>query len=429
MGNKGHKLNHITILLIVSIAIAYIYQMAPSPLLGILRESFQLGKNDALLNLSVSIVFPMTIIASIVGGKVEQKIGTRRLFRWTLFFLSIGILINYIAANYHLFLMGRIVFGVGFGLGIPFIGSAIMKWYNPRQREVMNTINGLFPFLGTVISFSLMIPLYHLLGNSWKQSMGMWGIVVALLALIWVLFIKEKDVPQEFMEETGISGEKHLYLNLWKRQDIKMLCLIFGCDFFCYSYIAVILPTFLFEIGNMSEATAGIWAAIAFPAAGILGGLLGGLLTSSSGKRKPILTAGQAVKFIGIIIATLGASISVWVTIVGVSIFGIGNGMWMPVMYNIPMELKDMNSTRTGAAFALISSCGFASGFVSPIVGGWLTSALMLFSSQGDSLKSHVFGLKWSLFAFSFVNVISFILALKVNETGPAVRWNKSIFH
>ena len=121
------KLPLMTALAVISIGISYILQMAPSPILSVLREGYQLGGNDALLNLCVSIIYPMTIAASLLGGRLESRMGTRRLFTWAQVFLAAGTLLNFAAVNYFLFLAGRVLFSVGFGLAIPFIGSAIMR--------------------------------------------------------------------------------------------------------------------------------------------------------------------------------------------------------------------------------------------------------------------------------------------------------------
>ena len=225
-----------SILIIFAILIAYIQQMAPAPLLSILRESFYIGNNDALLYLSVSIIYPMIIISSLIGSRIEQKKGTVILFQWTLFFLAFGILLNYVAVSYCIFLLGRAVLGIGFGLGIPFIGSAIMKWYTPKQRELMNTVNGLFPFFGTVMSYSLIIPLYGFFDNSWKNALGIWGFGIVVVGILWVFLTKKSmiagDVINEGKAEKYQIKEKSVYLNLWRRREIKLLCASFGCDYF-----------------------------------------------------------------------------------------------------------------------------------------------------------------------------------------------------
>lgn len=413
------KLPLVTALAVVSIGIAYILQMAPSPILGVLREGYHLGGNDALLNLCVSIIHPMTICASLLGGRLEGRLGTRRLFTWALAFLAAGTLLNFAAGTYLLFLAGRVLFSVGFGLAIPFIGSAIMNWYGEGGRARMNTLNGMFPFIGTVISFSIMLPLTRALGGSWRVALGIWGVGLLALLALWTALVRERDLPAPTL---GAPEERGVYGLLLRHRDIRLLCWIFVLDFFCYSYIVVLLPTFLAEAGGMGENQAGVWAALAFPAVGLAGGALGGLLMSATGMRKPILAAGQVLKLLGILVLTLGIGLSVWLGIAGAAIFGLGNGMWMPVMYAMPMEMEEMTPSRVGAAFALISSCGFAAGFVSPVLGGWLTTALAAAAPAADPVAAHVFGLKWSLFAFGFTNLLSFLISLRLRDTAPAQR-------
>lgn len=416
-----NKMNYINLLIIIGLLISYLEQMAPAPLLGTLRDYFNIGNNDALLNLSISIMYPPIIAASIVGGVIEQKVGTKNLFTLSMLFVAIGVLINYVSVNYTIYLAGRLLYGIGFGLGIPFIGSAIMKWYTPKQREVMNTINGLFPFVGTVMSFGLLVPIYMLFNKSWKNAIGIWGFVIVIILVLWIIVFYEKKTNTVKKKAVKEEYEKNMYINLWKRRNIKLLCITFVCDFFCYSYMSVILPTFISETGHMSEALAGFWSAIAFPAMGIIGAMIGGILIANTGKRKPTMALGQILEVIGISFAALGSSISIWCTIVGVSIFGLGNSIWMPGAYTVPMELEKMNSNRVGAAFALITSCGFVAGFVSPIFGGMLTNMFMSISNISNPIQSHAFGLKWSMFLFGFINLIGFISVTLMKETGPGI--------
>ena len=57
MERKNNKQTFITLCVILVIGIGYIYQMAPSPVLGQLKDRYGIG-NEALLNLAVSIVHP-----------------------------------------------------------------------------------------------------------------------------------------------------------------------------------------------------------------------------------------------------------------------------------------------------------------------------------------------------------------------------------
>ena len=175
----------------------------------------------------------------------------------------------------------------------------------------------------------------------------------------------------------------------------------------------------------MSEASAGLLSAIAFPAVGIVGAALGGIILSKFARRKPAMAAGQLIKTLGISAAAIGANVSFPVVILGVCLFGLGNSLWIPGMYTVVMEQEDMNATRVGAAFSLILSCGFLFGFISPIIGGGLTNQLMAASGIADPLASHSFGLQWSQFIFGFTNLIGFVCILLLKETG-SVKGNET---
>lgn len=244
---RPKKLPLMTFLVIMTIGIGYVQQVAPSPILSVLSEYYHLAGQDALLNLSVSITFPMSIVACLAGGILESRLGIRRLYLGTQIFLTAGVLLNFWSPTYLMFLAARSIYSIGFGLAIPFIGSAIMNWYTGRARDTMNTLNGMFPFIGTVISIALMLPLSNLLG-SWKVAMGIWGVVLLVLLAVWLVCIRAADIPQSAAVELP---ERGIYRSLWRRKNIKLLCLVFVMDFFCYSYMVVVLPTLIAEGGGM----------------------------------------------------------------------------------------------------------------------------------------------------------------------------------
>ena len=422
--NKNRKLVLFTVLIVVGILINYLYQFSPSPFMLTLREYFNLGNNNVMLNLLVSIIYPFIIIASIAGGLLEPKIGTKNLYTLTLVFLCIGMLMNYIATTCTTFLIGRALSGIGGGLFIPFFGSAVMQYYNEKQRELMNTMNAAGPFLATLIGFAILTPLFILFDQSWQRTFGVWGIMEAVVLVVWVLFAKEQQyIPSPAAAASPPKqevSEKGVYRHLWQRKDIRMIAIAFVVDFVCYSYVAMILPTFLQEAGNMKETAAGLWAAIAFPGACFVGCLGGYAILAASGLRKPTLVLGQILKLFGLCFATVGATVSAWLIVLGVIIYSIGAGMWMPGCFIVPCELPEMTPPRVGAAFSLIISLGMLAGFFASALGGWLTNRLMILSGIANQTLAHAFGLQWSLFMFGLCNIICLLCMLKLTETGTA---------
>ena len=122
------------------------------------------------------------------------------------------------------------------------------------------------------------------------------------------------------------------------------------------------------------------------------------------------------LKFIGIVVIILCVDYSIVLSIIGVGLFGFGNGFWMPALFGAPTELPEMNSSLVAATFALMSSCGFFMGFIIPTIGGVITNQLMIIAPIAET--AHAFGLKWSLFIFGLLNILGTICAFAIQETG-----------
>jgi CP family cyanate transporter-like MFS transporter len=431
--NTKSRLPLLTGLFVIGVTITYLLQIAPAPVLSFIRDEYGLFGNDALLNLSMSVIFPVFIVCAAVGTWIEQRVGTSKLFMIAVLFMIVSCILLFFIQSYTMFLVTRVVYAVSFGLLIPFAGSAIMRWYKPKQREVMNTINGLFPWVGAFVAFIMLAPMTESLGGSWKMSIGMWGFIAIAIIVLWAAFINRQKINVYEEEHFGQQEEveKGIYRNLWKRRQIKLLCGVFICDFFFYSYISALFPLFLMEAGNITEESAGTMAAFAFPAVGIVGTILGGFIASKSGVRRPIIATGQLLKVLGVIVMVFATDYSIWMALVGIALFTLGNSSYLPPFYMMPMELENMNPSRAAGAFSMLLSAGFIVATVSPVLGGALTNSLADISGIVEPIAAHVFGLKWSFFIFGFANVIAFIFAWKLKETGPGRKecflWKKQV--
>lgn len=397
--NKGQWL--VTLLVLAGLFTAYLAQFQPAPVLTLIMDDLKVDMSQA--GLGISIIFPVTIVFSLIGGYLLQSLGIKKLYLMTLIITGIGVLGNYFATSYTLFLAARIIYGIGFGLSIPFLGAAIMAWYKPKQREYMNTIMAMYPFITNFAVFGLTMPIYGALGNSWRAALGVWGILTIVVAVVWAFFSRKHVFPQEAGEEEG-QKEDHLYRNLIKRKEVLILCITFICDFASYAFILGILPTFYQVEAGLPIEKANSLASI-FPFAGIIAVIIAGVIMSASGRRKPMLVLGQLFKFVGFILVVVGVAGPLG--LVGSALIGAGTAMWIPSNYMIPMELDDMNPTRVGGAFALQFTAAFIAGSLAPVIGGWL---------------SEIITIKYALLVFGMPNLISFVATMMIRETGPAGR-------
>jgi CP family cyanate transporter-like MFS transporter len=401
-----NKLPALTALIILGIFFMYIAQMHPSAVLTQIMND--LGINMAQGGFGISVIFIPIIIFAMIGPFIQQKIGLKNMYVLTLIIGGVGIMLYLLADSYAMLLTGRVLYGIGFGLGTPFIGAAIMYWYTPKQQETMNTINALFPYFANVLVYGTTIPMMEMFNGSWRMALAIWGIFCVVVLTFWLGMVKDEGpISAEIAGE--VSSDKNVYLNLLKRKEIVILIIAFVCDFISFSIISSMLPTYYETEAGYTPDMANNLTMI-FPIAGIAGGLIAYGYMGKSGRRKGLLVIGQVMKVVGIALFYFGKS--GFIGFVGVALVGIGNCIWIPPMFLVPMELEKMTPTLVGAAFSLITSCGFVSGLIAPAVAGWM----------GDN-----FTLRLAIFLCAFPCLIGTFACMMIRETGPGAKMKHSV--
>lgn len=396
-----NKLSILTILIILGLFFLYIAQMNPSAVLTQIMGDLNISMAQG--GFGISVIFIPIIIFALIGPYIQQKVGIKNMFIITLITGGGGILLYLTANSYGMLIISRVVYGVGFGLSIPFVGAAIMHWYDPKQQEVMNTINALFPYFANVVVYGLTIPIMELFGGSWRMALAIWGMLCFGVLLFWFGMVKDEG-PISAEAAGEVSSDKNVYLNIIKRKEIVILTIAFICDFISFSIIASMLPTYYELEAGFSPDMANNLTMI-FPVAGIAGGLIAYWYMAKSGRRKGLLILGQAMKVVGIVMFYFGQTS--FAGYIGIALVGMGNCIWIPPMYLVPMELENMTPTLVGASFSLISSFGFVSGLIAPAVAGWM----------GDN-----FSLRLAIFLCAFPCLIGMIACMMIRETGPGAK-------
>lgn len=416
-GSRQNKL-YLTLAVVIGVGTLYVMMMAPSPLLLTIGGHFSIT-NDVELNMVVNIFFLFAVAACVAGGKMQGRLGLRKLYSFALLSGLAGSAVLAISGiSYWLVLLGRALTGAGYGFAVPFIGAAIMRWYEPLAREKMDTLNGLFPFIGTLICFFLAIPLSTLFGGSWELSLAFWGIPEAVALAIWAKGIDFEALQTYDEERPGALPEKGIYKGLLKRREIKLLLLACCCDYASYSYVGTVLPMLLVEAGGFSDSIANTVAAVVFPGVGVVGIIAAGVILARIGLRKPLLLLGQYGEIVGLVVAAIGVNTSMILFVVGIAIFAFSNAIWTPTLFVVPMDLDDMTPARAGAAFALIGIAGETFSFLAPSVGGFLTGLFLSLTGVADPTLAHATALSWSLAVFGVSNLLGAISMTLIRETG-----------
>lgn len=371
----------------------------PSPLLVFIMEDLNINLSQA--GLSMSIVCLFVALFSIIGGWMVYKIGVKRAFSVGLLFMAAGAIFTLAVDSFLDLFVSRVLTGIGFGLCLPVSGVIIMMWFTETERPYMNTVNSSLPYVATFITFSVTVPLYILLGNSWRMAIGIWGMFLLITALAWAFWGKENNCGEE--EEEMSNADFNIYRQVLRDREVRLLSTAEAADMWSFQFLSSMLPTYFVVEKGLDAARAASITAV-FPVAGILGGMICGIWMSRIGLRRPFTWPNHLIIFLGTILAI---NTEGWMRIMGVFLAGFGNAGWAPALFTMPMEFKEIDPAKLGAVYGIIMASGFTSAFISPWLGGWIAKYTGLYST---------------IFIFAFSSLIAALCTFLMKETGPAIK-------
>jgi MFS family permease len=381
------------------------------------------------------IVYITAAAGSITGGFLERRFGAKGLFYFVLGFFTLSGALHLLAGtSFGLFMTARALYGIAFGLYVPFLGSAVEGWYRDEQRVIPNTLNSFVIYLGAVLACVITIPVTTLLGGSIEGIFAIWSIVPAVVLFFWhTLFVKVSKAEAKERGLTvneGETVEKGLYRNLFKRRNILLVNFVWILDYFVFAYLLYFMVTYLTGLFEVSEALVGVLTGAAFFAVGIPATLVSGVIMNKLGRNNGVVQIAQFITGAGFLLAAFGTG-SLVAVVLGIMLYGLGNSLWMPQMYQIPTELEDMNPSRVAAAFSIGGVAGFIFAALGPIVGGAITDA---FAASGGAvegafnadLAGYLYGIKMTFIVCGALKFIAFVVSLFIKETGPKAKWRQS---
>ncbi len=253
-----------------------------------IMEAYGLDATGAgnLLN-AVGIV---SLILSLPGGMIMQKLGPRFVCFITLGFGIVGNIIGIMAPTYEVLLVSRVIEGFGYGaLGVttPFLISA---WFPANKRGLPNGISSLWVPIGMLIilnSAGLVLPSLGFIGVWYIALVAL--VVMLILAIFFVKMPPAKhnmlveDVVSEDQEgnakNTGKISDGLKAVGIW----MLLLCfLLFGYANSAYSSY---YPTYLQEDFGVSLEESNFLSSIANIAM-LAGGLVIGFIINKVSKPK-----------------------------------------------------------------------------------------------------------------------------------------------
>jgi sugar phosphate permease len=383
----------LTLTLIVTlIVINYVDRSAISFAIEPLTKAFGISKAEyGLISSAFSIGY---MVFAFLAGPLVDRYGSRRVLLAGVALWSVASAVTPVSGSFMGLFVVRIILGAGEGPGFPAATRVVSRWIPQRERGIALAMVG-----GVAVSGSLLIggPVMTQLiaGVGWRGMFWVLaGVGVLWLAVAWALlwntpeehgrvseaertYIAEGQLAEERPSKDRVRWRPLLTnRNLWI---IAVGYFAWGFMFWGFMYW---LPGYLSDQYGLSITTVGLFS-VAPWAAGVVGAVIGGVLTDRLFKRtgdpKGRLTImgvallGSGASLIPIVVAP-SLAVSVTFISIGVGIGFVTGGIWW-------VASIDALPAQPGAAAGFADAAFALSGIVAPSVMGFIVTSTGSYSS------------------------------------------------
>jgi len=303
------------------------------------------------------------IMMALVAGSVLDRWGVRKSLFAGAIIIGLSSSLRYFANDFAVLLIAVALFGVGgpmISIGGP---KSISSWFSGPTRGTAiglytsgNWIGGL---MALALTNSLVMPL---VGNDWKQTFVVYGMITFGVALLWMLFARETK-SREAAESMAIID---VFRNLGSLSNVRLV-LAMGLLSFAISHgFSSWLPKVL-EISGMSAQQAGFAASITIAA-----GIPSILIIPSV---VPARHRGRTMAMMAILTAVnivLVMKISGMALYIGLAVLGFISSPFMALLLLILMDSPGVETRYMGSAGGMFYCVAEIGGFAGPFFMGVL---------------------------------------------------------
>ncbi|MBL3640802.1 MFS transporter [Bacillus sp. RHFB] len=320
----------------------------------------------------ISFIFMISYSCSnIFWGVIIDKLGARKTAVLGLLVWTATMVMGGLSTTYEMFLISRVILGIGEGMMIPISGKFISNWFNKRElgraQSFWITGNYLGPAVGTVMLI-LIISTFH-----WQAAffaLAAFNLFINIPMFLYLTRNTPEEHPRMSKEEVSYIRQKDeahdVQLKKFFAKDYRYWIVWFGnlMSSFLFFGISIWLPTYLVEAkGFERDAMTGITSLSWLFALGFV--LAGGFLADKTKRPSMLATILFILTAVFLTIAVLAPS----PILAGVSMglaMGTQGGMFHLTNFFI---IKFSTPETAGRAAGLMGFTNIMGGFSSYIMG------------------------------------------------------------
>ena len=299
-----------------------------------------------------------------------SKYGVKTLTTVTLVLGTLFLFVQGWAPVFAVLLVGRLLFGISRLAAEPARAHVVQQWFTNREIVMANGYSNIV--WGVIIGGGFFVTPFILksLGNDWRMTFNVFGVLFASFTLLWMLLGRERVTAEyrrrEVPRESGTLMGALAYRDLWISG--------FGLMGMSISWSAFLsfFPTLMLESYNVSLQWSGGVLALATGVGGV-SGLVLSYIVFVTGKRNSLLAVLGLLMTGSYAGMTLTGSLPLLLALALIN--GIAEGFY-PVMATVPFQLPGIRPREVAVAITLALTMASTGLILGPLLAGFLQDSL-----------------------------------------------------
>lgn len=339
--------------------------LAYSPLLPELERFHQVTHAQA-----ASVISSVSLAKAFVplfAGLLASRFGLGRTLLLGAALSSLSMLAPW-SPNFKVLLIVRFLFGIGGAMIVTLMGAMVMQLFPKERLPLMNGINNVAVNAGVTAALFSTLQVTGVAG--WQWGLTIFGALSGVLTIVWWLIAPTNQA--ESSSSTGSAEEKTSLLEVLKMPETWYMALAFTGPLSLYLALNTWLPShYVQAFGLTREAASGLTGV--FNLVGIPTAVMGGMLTSKLGLRRPLVIGAGLLMTpaaLGMVLSPVAGLRFASAVLLGVAFF-----LYVSPLFTIPMELPGSSAGKVALINGVVFSVAYLVSFASPLIVGKLAEA------------------------------------------------------